>query len=51
MQMFIVNIAYITHSLKFCGFNQLYILVALKPQFGLQTCDPMDDMENKKHWK
>lgn len=52
MQMFIVNITYIIHSLNFCGFNQLYILVALKPQFGLQTCDQMDmDMENKEHWK
>lgn len=56
--MFIVNITYIIHSLKFCGFNQLYILVTLKPQFGLQTYDQMDmDMENKelfwcwKAWK
>lgn len=52
MQMFIVNITYIIHSLKFCGFNQFDILVALKPQFGLQTCDQVDmDMENKEHWK
>lgn len=50
--MFIVNITCIIHSLKFFGFNQLYILVALKPQFGLQTCDQMDmNMENKEHWK
>lgn len=47
--MFIVNITHIIHSLKFCGFNQL---LALKPQFGLQTYDQMDmDMENKEHWK
>lgn len=50
MQMFIVNITYIIHSLKFCGFNQFDILVALKPQFGLQICDHMD-VENKEHWK
>lgn len=36
----------------FCGFNQFDILVALKPQFGLQTSDHVDmDMENKEHWK
>lgn len=52
MQMFIVNITCIIHSLKFCGFNQLYLLVALKPQFGLQTCDQMNmDKENKEYWK
>lgn len=43
---------YYIHSLKFCGFNQFDILVALKPQFGLQACDQVDvDMENKGHRK
>lgn len=52
MQMFIVNITNIMHSLMFCRFNQFDILVALKPQLGLQTSDHVDmDMENEEHWK
>lgn len=52
MQMFIVNITYVIHSLKFCGFNQFDILIALKPQFGLQTCDHVDmDVEDEEHRK